>query len=217
MRMKRIALLLGLAFGVASCRSIPDPPGDGGASWAHQGPGIAAGVNGERISWEEVASRLPDLRPGPGEAELRRAVLFERVEERLVQQSAAKNHLEVTESEIDEIQERRRKEGAALGPGDGKGCVGTGSIAQLREDLRKDLLYRKVFRHFADEGSLTDEPITEAGIRIFFEEHQQEFEGELAQNRSRVRRFLELGKWEADRTRLVEYLYRGARILPPEL
>jgi hypothetical protein len=217
MILKFFPFSLGLACVLAACRSVPDPSQDGAVQHAPLDPGIAARVNGEVITWAEVASGIAHLKNELAYPELRQATLKQAVEDRLLRQSVAKNHITVTEQELDDLVQRHI-EGSPPFPSDlYEGCQKTISIAEFRENLRKGLLYDKLFQQFVVMDLLRDEPITEDGVRIFFEGHRNQFEGTFDLNRVRIDQYLKSNKRRDDREKVVALLFRQAQVIPADL
>ncbi len=147
--------------------------------------GIAAKINGEIVTWDEIELRLRGYKPEERTEELRRAELRNVTEDRLYQQFARKHSITVTELEVDEALKRARKNAG----GDLRfeqyltflGRTLSQYRAELAVTLMKYALYRKLANDAVRNPSLRSlllwEPVSPDELRDYYKTHSEEFRG----------------------------------------
>lgn len=180
-------------------------------------PEVVARVNGEPITLAELDCLLTTSGSASGDQALRQAVLQELVIERMVRQSAMKYGLTVSEGELDQAVRRQMDKMSSAAFPTCEGCAKTISAAEFREDQRYPLLEAKVFAHYAGQGALKDDQVTESAIRAYYDAHRNRCRGTYAEHHDKIAALLTEEKRSVDREQLIRFLFQRSEILPKSL
>lgn len=159
--------------------ALQAPPPNGGES---EGAGIAAKINGEAVTWDEVELRLRSIRPDERTEELRHRELRRVAEDRLLLQFAELYKIKVSEQQVDEAIKRDKK------------LVGEErfedflrfrkqTLAEYRDEKRKGLLISHLERRMTSEAyrnpnyrtTLLYETVTPKELREYYKGHPEQF------------------------------------------
>ncbi len=147
--------------------------------------GIAAKINGEIVTWDEVELKLRDFGPGERPADLRRSLLRQVAEDRLRMQFVEKYKIKVTDKEVDDAIARDKKQ---LG-GEARfqkflefrKMTLSQWIAQRRQDLSIQMLYRRLSTEAVRQPGfrtvLLWDSVTPDELRDYFKKNKEQFNG----------------------------------------
>lgn len=148
-----------------------------------QRAGIAAKINGEIVTWEEIELSLRAHRPEERTDELRQAELRRLAEEKLFLQFARKYNINVTDQELDDAIRRDKK---LLG-GDEKFedylRFLNKTMTQYRDDRRRTVMINNLYRRLVMEGIrnpnlrtvLLWENVSPEEIREYYRNNMEQF------------------------------------------
>ena len=146
--------------------------------------GIAARVNNEVVTWKDVDDSLKTIKKSDLTDELRLSKLRKIAEERLFLQAAKQNSLSVSEQELDEHIRREVKRYGSEEEFDRALRVNTITKTEYRENMRKDILVSKLYRHLIQKAftnpddkspGLLMDTVSTKELRDYYEAHKDEF------------------------------------------
>jgi len=216
MKVVLVACTLGIISTLPSCSPRENQP-ERSSSTKELPRDVVARVNGESITRSELDSHLSRVGTADRNQELRDAALQELVLERMVRQSAMKYGITVSETELDLAVRREMDKNSHFPEPRCEGCTKTRSAAEFREDQRYRLLEAKVFAHYAGEGVLKNDPVSESAIRAYYDAHRDQCRGAYADDRAKIASMLTNKKRDADRDQLVRFLFQRFEVIPKSL
>jgi len=148
--------------------------------------GIAAKINGEVVTWDEIEVRLRGYKPEERTEDLRRSELRKLAEERLFLQFAKEYKVVVSEQDVDEAIKKEKKQ---LG-GDDRfedylRMFRKMTFAEYREDRRRVLMISTLYRRLSNEAFrapkfrsvLLYEHVTPDELRDYYRSNPDQFKG----------------------------------------
>lgn len=154
--------------------------------------GIAARVNDEIITWDELRLKAERLPPGDDREKLLQAELRRTVDERLFLHEAKRLQLAVREEEIDQAIDRMKKTQLSR-PGESKDVIERRfqerlkfqgiTLAEFREQLGRELLKNAVYRRMMFDSvrnpslytTLVTEFVSPEETKAYYDSHPDEF------------------------------------------
>ncbi|HKS17139.1 MAG TPA: peptidylprolyl isomerase [Planctomycetota bacterium] len=147
--------------------------------------GIAARINGEIITWDDVDNELKTVDPAQRTPKLRRDMLKTLAVRTLFLQEAKNYGIEVTESQVDSSLETERKR-AKMDPEEFQKEINRRgvSITEYRSNIRKDLMIGMLMSRLSTEPlrnpsaklPLLVEFVSPEEMRDYYEKHRKQFE-----------------------------------------
>jgi peptidyl-prolyl cis-trans isomerase SurA len=144
--------------------------------------GIAARINGEVITWDEVEERMRAFPAEERTEEFRRNELRRLAEDRLWLQFARQYQIRVTEQQVDEAIKRDRKQ---IGEHQWENFLAgrKQTMSQYRDNLRKELIRRTLERRLASEAyrnpnfhtTLLYESVTPKELREWYLQNKERY------------------------------------------
>jgi hypothetical protein len=147
---------------------------------------VAARINGEVVTWTQVAERLKGIKPSEVTEELRRSMRAQLAEEVLFRQFIDRKKITVTDADLDAAIDADVRSAGGRDVYDRNARLRYGSAAKAREARREELRYEHLWAYVGRNrttdpelqavGFATD-ATTDATLREYYDAHPAAFQG----------------------------------------
>jgi hypothetical protein len=147
---------------------------------------VAARVNGEAVTWTQMAERLKGIKPSDVTEELRRSVRAQLAEEVLFRQFADRKKIVVTDADVDAAIEADVRSAGGRDVWERNVRLLYGTATKARESRRQELLALRILMYL-NSNEATDPELRgaafirgdapEAELRAYYDSHRSAFEG----------------------------------------
>jgi hypothetical protein len=147
---------------------------------------VAARVNGEAVTWTQVAERLKGIKPSDVTDDLRRSMRAQLAEELLFHQFMDRKKIAVTDADVDALIEADVRAAGGRDVYERNVRLLYGTATKARESRRQDLLQQRVWAYLS-QNEATDPELRgvgfirgdapEAELRAYYDSHLAAFQG----------------------------------------